>query len=280
MKYKLLSIDLDRTLLTPCFAKVTKKDALAIQKYLSAGGKVCINTGRAPWSAKKFIDRINSFGPNKIQFLSAYNGGYIYDYCDKETHKLTISHSVAKKIYNLVLKHNTRIWIHSINSEHNNCIETNTLIFIKWFLKFFRSLNLTLIKDLNNLESYKLNIFAASKNKIDLFYRDCCKLNLQKQATFCLTSPKVIEISPKNTNKGKILSMLSKKYKINKSQIMSIGDSFNDKAAFIVSGYTVGVKPKEKSFEKFCNKVIRKNRNAISYIINNLVLDENPKNKK
>lgn len=278
MKYKLLSIDLDRTLLTPCFAKVTKKDALAIQKYLSAGGKVCINTGRAPWSAKKFIDYINSFGPNKIQFLSAYNGGYIYDYLDKETHIQTIPHGTVKRIYDLVLKHNAHIWIHSVNGEQNKSIETNKLIY-KYFIKFFRSLNLIKVKDLNKLESFKMNIFSASKNKINWFYKDCCKLNLQKQATFCMSRPKVIEISPKNSNKGVILSMLSKKYKIDRSQIMSIGDSFNDKAAFVVSGYAIGVKPKEQPLEKFCNKVIRKNINAVSYIINNLVLDKNLKKK-
>lgn len=278
MKYKLLSIDLDRTLLTPCFAKVTKKDALAIQKYLAVGGKVCINTGRAPWSAKKFIDHINSFGPNKIQFLSAYNGGYIYDYCDKEEHKQTIPHNITKIIHDLVLKHNVHIWINSVNGEQNKSIETNTLIY-KCFIKIFRSLNLIKIKDLGKLESFKLNVFAAAKNKVNLFYKDCCKLNLQKQATFCLSRPRLIEISPKNANKGAILSMLCKKYKLDKSQIMSIGDSFNDKAAFVTSGYAVGIKPKEQSLEKFCNKVIRKNRNAVSYIINNLVLDKDPTKK-
>lgn len=273
MKYKLLSIDLDRTLLTPILAKATKKDGLAIQKYLAAGGKICINTGRAPWSANKFINKINSLGPNKIQFLSAYNGGYIYDFCDHKTYHQIISHTITKQIYDLVLKHNTHIWIHSLKSEKNKCIETNTLIY-KWFVKVFRSLTLVKIKDFSNLDAFKINIFSASRKKIQSFYKECLKLNLDQKLTFCLSSPKVIEITAKNTNKGMALSLLSKKYKIDKSQIMSIGDSFNDKSAFDISGCAVGVKPKVKSLRQYCNKIIYKKRYAIAKIMNNYVLND------
>lgn len=271
MKYKLLSIDLDGTLLTPGLARVTKKDALAIQRYLAAGGKVCINTGRAPWSANKFIKIINNLGDKKIQFLSAYNGGYTYDFIDKQTYRKTIPHDVVKQIYDLVIKHNAHVWMHSIKSEQTKLIETNKLIY-KWFIKVFRSLTLVKVKNFNNLESFKLNIFSASYKKTKAFYDDCCKLKLDKQATFCLTSPKVIEITPKNTSKGLFLTYISKKYKIAKSQIMSIGDSFNDKSAFDVSGCAVGVKPKLESLRKCCNKIINRKRYAIATIINNYVL--------
>ena len=109
MKFDLLSIDLDGTLLTPILAKVSKKDAISIQKYMSQGGKICINTGRAAFSACNFINQINSFGPNKIQFLSAYNGAYIYDFIDDKFYCKTIPHKIVKQIYDIVLKHKSFI---------------------------------------------------------------------------------------------------------------------------------------------------------------------------
>ncbi|MCQ3914344.1 MAG: hypothetical protein MJ201_00725 [Mycoplasmoidaceae bacterium] len=46
--YKLLSLDLDGTLLSPILRHAKKADCRAIQDYMFAGGKPFINTGRAP----------------------------------------------------------------------------------------------------------------------------------------------------------------------------------------------------------------------------------------
>ncbi|MCQ3915363.1 MAG: hypothetical protein MJ195_01060 [Mycoplasmoidaceae bacterium] len=46
--YKLLSLDLDGTLLSPFLRRAKKADCLAIQEYMNAGGMPFINTGRAP----------------------------------------------------------------------------------------------------------------------------------------------------------------------------------------------------------------------------------------
>ncbi|MCQ2747718.1 MAG: hypothetical protein MJ223_00225 [Mycoplasmoidaceae bacterium] len=46
--YKLLALDLDGTLLSPVLRKAKRTDCAALQEYMSCGGLLMINTGRAP----------------------------------------------------------------------------------------------------------------------------------------------------------------------------------------------------------------------------------------
>ncbi|MCQ3907779.1 MAG: HAD hydrolase family protein [Mycoplasmoidaceae bacterium] len=46
--YKLLSLDLDGTLLSPVLRRAKNEDCEALQDYMSSGGTLFINTGRAP----------------------------------------------------------------------------------------------------------------------------------------------------------------------------------------------------------------------------------------
>ncbi|MCQ2957057.1 MAG: hypothetical protein MJ233_04485 [Mycoplasmoidaceae bacterium] len=68
--YKLLSLDLDGTLLSPVLRRAKTADCVAVQRYMDAGGMPFINTGRAPWAIVKTIKRINHVGKNRIRLLS------------------------------------------------------------------------------------------------------------------------------------------------------------------------------------------------------------------
>lgn len=96
--YKLLSLDLDGTLLSPILRRAKKADCLAIQDYISAGGIPFINTGRPPWAVEKIINRIQSAGKHKLKLLSSLNGSYIKDFSDGEVITSTISHEYCKRI--------------------------------------------------------------------------------------------------------------------------------------------------------------------------------------
>ena len=71
--YKLLSLDLDGTLLSPILRRAKKEDCIALQDYMTAGGMPFINTGRAPWAIQKTVDKINNAGPNKIKLIDLIN---------------------------------------------------------------------------------------------------------------------------------------------------------------------------------------------------------------
>ena len=103
--YKLLSLDLDGTLLSPILRHAKKADCIAIQRYMDAGGIPFINTGRAPWAIVKTIKRINKYGNNRIRLISCWNGSYIQDFNDGETLIKKISHVYVKNIFDIVKKH-------------------------------------------------------------------------------------------------------------------------------------------------------------------------------
>ena len=74
LKYKIISIDLDGTLLTPFFHTITCKDLMQIGKYSNYGGKIFINTGRSVHSTLRYLKLIEKTTKNFPSFVSCYNG--------------------------------------------------------------------------------------------------------------------------------------------------------------------------------------------------------------
>ena len=74
LKYKVTSIDLDGTLLTPLFHRITHKDLNQIGKYSNRGGKIFINTGRSIHSTLRYLKLIEKTTKNPPSFVSCYNG--------------------------------------------------------------------------------------------------------------------------------------------------------------------------------------------------------------
>lgn len=62
LKYELLAVDLDGTLLTTD-KKISEVNLRALHRYMEAGGRVVVSTGRAYPGAKKHLDRLNTNAP-------------------------------------------------------------------------------------------------------------------------------------------------------------------------------------------------------------------------
>lgn len=74
LKYEIISIDLDGTLLTPILHTITCKDLTQINQYMNCGGKIFINTGRAIHSTIQYLKLIEKIAKKPISFVSCYNG--------------------------------------------------------------------------------------------------------------------------------------------------------------------------------------------------------------
>ena len=143
----------------------------------------------------------------------------------------------------------------------------------------FRSLKLVKITNFDNFEAYKVNIYAPFSKRFKQIVEDCKKLKLDVETIFCFSGKRIIEISPFNTDKGKALNFLAQKHYISKEKILSLGDSFNDKSAFDVSGHCIGVRPKQISFHDYCDTIIKHKRHAITKAINDILSLEQKRNQ-
>lgn len=271
--YKLLSLDLDGTLLSPVLRRAKKADCIAIQEYMAAGGMPFINTGRAPWAIVKTIQRINKFGPNRVRLMSCWNGAYIYDFNDGEVIQKNISHEYCKKIYEITRKYKGAILMfHMPKGLKDNSLYLEP--FNPIFQCFYNLARLRKLKDKSDLTSCKIDILSLNKTTIAKVYHDLIKHNLNHIVTISHSSPRLIEVTPLHVNKGHAIDYFAKKYNISKSEILSMGDSFNDLSAFKNSALSIGINPKNPNLLEHCNEIVDHKSNGVSEAIHTYVLKE------
>ena len=109
LKYEIISIDLDGTLLTPFLHKITYKDITQIGEYINCGGKIFINTGRSVHSTFRYLELIKNITKKSVSFLSCYNGAWIKDLNDNVVYQSLIKHEIALKFYELAKKEKIQI---------------------------------------------------------------------------------------------------------------------------------------------------------------------------
>lgn len=271
--YKLLSIDLDGTLLSPVLKTASKEDCKAIQEYMSLGGLAFINTGRPIWGVTKTLNRINKFGSKKIKLLSCCNGSYIKDFNDGKVYEKKLNHSVCLKLLDIVKKYrNVYILFYSARGfkKHIGELYPNNGV----IRAFYKKSKLVKVQNWNDLTSYKVNIFSSSKKKIANIFQEMRKQGFDKMTTFSTSTPRFIEVTAKGVGKGHAIDLFAKKYKIATKEIVAIGDSFNDKLAFDKAGLSIGIAPENKFFLKHCDKVIDHKKNGVSDAIKTYVNKE------
>ncbi len=271
--YKLLSLDLDGTLLSPVLRRAKNADCRAIQRYMDAGGMAFINTGRAPWAIVNTIQRINRAGKNRVRLISCWNGAYIHDFNDGEVVLNKISHEYCKMIFSIVKKHHGAItWFATPKGMKNHTIYVypmDPIIKIGYHLS-----HLSKVKDTTDLTSFKIDIISVSKNVIAKIYHELLSNNLQHAVTISHSSPRLIEITPARVNKGFSVNYFAKKYNIAKSEIMSMGDSFNDLSAFENSAVSIGISPKNLNLLAHCNEVVDHKSKGVKEAIDTYVIKQ------
>ena len=103
MKYKLITLDLDGTLLRT-YNSITKKNYQALKNFANAGGKIVISTGRAITSARKIANKIEKHIGTQIPYIITLCGSMIYDHKNKIVYQKLIRPETTKKIVDLIKK--------------------------------------------------------------------------------------------------------------------------------------------------------------------------------
>lgn len=271
--YKLMSLDMDGTFLSPVLRRAKKADCLAVQEFMALGGKAFINTGRSPWAIANIIKRINKFGDNRIRFISCWNGSYIKDFNDGTTLISKISHEYCKKLYDIVSNFKgASVWFCTLRGLQKHQIEIYPA---SWFFRTFYPLaKVVKIQDMKDLSSFKVDILSTSKSTIAKIYHELIKNNLHQVLTISHSSNRLIEVTPKNINKGYAIKYFAKKYKILKHEIVSMGDSFNDASAFESSALSIGINPRNPGLLEYCDTIVNHKSKGVSEAIETYVIKD------
>ena len=97
-KVRVIATDLDGTLLHNR-STISKKNLIALKRFICDGGIVCFVTGRCFVSAKSHADKFYSKTGCKIHFLSCLKGAVLYDNIEnKFIYQKIMSANITAKI--------------------------------------------------------------------------------------------------------------------------------------------------------------------------------------
>lgn len=285
MDIKVIATDLDGTLL---YKKtlISKKNIIALNKFIKLGGIVCFLTGRCFISAKKIADKFESKTGNKIHYISCLKGSILYDNVNNLfLYKNEINKSLSVQIFEIIKKYDCVLgaYLDSDLEKSNRMViygSDKIIKFLHWF-KFFQNCEIIHEWDKNNL-AYKINISGVKVKLSGLLHKKNLNLanneirsKLLDQIDLSLTSKYMYEITAKNSNKGQAIKYISELLNISTNNFAAFGDSENDIDMFKNAGLAIAIGNKSKALIHNSTHVIfGLQKNAVARGINHYIFNK------
>ncbi len=275
MKYKLITLDLDGTLLRT-YNSITKKNYQALKNFANAGGKIVISTGRAITSARKIANKIEKHIGTQIPYIITLCGSMIYDHKNKIVYQKLIRPETTKKIVDLIKKLKLNIWIYPKEFESKG-VYSKSLIFAI-IAKIVKHINLKKLDfSRTKIPAKKINVFSFNQKKQRKFEKIVNK-ELSNEVSLHKTNGLISELSPVGCSKGEAIKIIANKLNIPLNQVASIGDSGNDLSAAEVSK-CFGAIGRNKLIASCSSENYPKLNSQVAKFINKRLLCKNPKIK-
>lgn len=244
MKYKLICIDMDGTLLNSN-NEVSDSNIKALKKASDLGIHIAITTGRIYASAKYYSNIIGIDAP-----IITANGASIKDSGDGHIiYTNPLSSDILLGIYEILSNHNLKVNFttgdtiftsYEIPETHTYKI-MNKIVSDEFKVNFLVFDN---IKDgISKFEGKVLKCFVGEDINLDSLK------NARKEITekfgdelhIVSSGPNNFEIMQKDSSKGNAAKRLSEKLGINRNEVMCIGDSENDLSMIQFAGLGVAM---------------------------------------
>ena len=275
MKYKLIALDLDGTLLRTHHS-ITKKNYQALKNFANAGGKIVISTGRAITSARKIANKIEKNTGIQIPYIITLCGSTIYDHENKIIYQKLIKPETTKKIVDLIKKLKLNIWIYQKGFESKG-VYSKSLIFAI-VAKIVKHINLKKLDfSKTKIPARKINVFSFNVIGQKKFEKIVNK-ELSNEVSLHKTNNLICELSPVGCSKGEAIKIIANKLNIPLNQVASIGDSGNDLSAAEVSK-CFGAIGRNKSIGSYSSENYPKLNSQVAKFINKRLLSKNSKIK-
>jgi Cof subfamily protein (haloacid dehalogenase superfamily) len=275
MKYKLICIDMDGTLLNSKH-KVSEISREAIKKAHDMDLHIVISTGRIYADAEGYSNLVGVKSP-----VIASNGAIIKEKDKSEViYKSSIDKDLCIKLLDIFKKHGVKPSINTPDKIY--CGDIVMKLFVE-YLKVKRVMNKSI--NLKYIHSWKqweniLNIEKDNIIKCEVINRNTNKINeLRKELEkldnieIASSSNHNIEVTNKGVSKGKAIEILAKHYNIKREEIIAIGDSENDISMIEFAGVGIAMGNASEKVKKAADFITDTNDNeGVAKAINKYVL--------
>lgn len=227
MKYKLLALDFDDTLLTSS-GEIPQETLKLLERAKSMGVYICPVTGRSFSGAKKIIYKLRPNAP-AIVYIGAEtrHNGKITDSCYLKSED-------SKALVRFARTHNLYIQAYI---DDNYCFENHTE-YTDLYEEFygFPGVHIPDMLSIENLDVPKMLFICENDEKV------CSELRKQfPNIRFLRSRTKFIECINPLVSKGAALSRVAKSLGIDKTEVIAIGDSEIDVSMIEYAGLGVAV---------------------------------------
>lgn len=270
MKYKLIAIDMDGTLLNSN-NQVSERTRDAIEKAKNKGTHIVLSTGRVLKSALSYSQTLNLRNP-----IVACNGAIIVDEATNIIYQRPMDNNLVKEIVNLARakdiyyhfydesKFYSHIRVEEVVKFYNEGSE-NTSIDIEVFD------DIEEIIQLKNPNVYKFLFIDDNKNKLQSLRAE---LNRFENIGTSSSWSNNIEAMDFNVSKGEALRELCTKLKIRPDEVIAIGDSENDLSMLHFAGLGVAMGNGGEAIKKQADYITDSNdKDGVAKVIEKFVLE-------
>ncbi len=231
-KYSLIALDIDGTMVGDS-KKLSQRLKKAIKKVQEKGAIVSIATGRPFSSARKISLMAGCNGP-----LICFQGAMTYDLNqEKILRYLKLDNKIVEKTIDYFIQKEVEVMIF-----YDDMICSNNLS--GWSKNYGKRNEIKLLES-NDLSSYKdtnpIAIIGVSEPEFVANLVSDLKLKLKNEALVTHSLPMLCEVEHLNAGKDKALQELLKSYKINKSDVVAVGDGKGDQSMILWAGLGVGI---------------------------------------
>ncbi|MDS1029229.1 Cof-type HAD-IIB family hydrolase [Bacillota bacterium LX-D] len=264
MKYKLIAIDIDGTLLTDNLY-IEQETIDNIRQATARNVLVTLSTGRVYNSALPFAQKLQLDVP-----LITCNGAVIKGAkTATKYYEKTIAESCALEVIDYCQANSLDI---SIYRQDEIFIDEKS---INWEIHTYR--DWTTPQILTGQEQFqdsiiKFLINAADKQKLAEHSRKLAEL-FQKDLNFYFYLPDFVEVYAKEATKKNALQFLAAKFNIKREEIIAIGDNYNDLDMIEYAGLGVAMGNSPSELKNIADFVTYSNHeNGVNYIFKTFVL--------
>lgn len=249
MKYKMIAVDIDDTLLNSR-KELSQRTRQALTKAQQSGIKVVIATGRMPYGARKYAEMLDVFRYDG--YYMSFNGGAIFNArgeCIRKTH---LDRKFIEPLYNILRPTTATVVVHKDGEMYadrkvnpytdrpswSNGLPLNLVDdiaeFVDWDLH-----KVVIVDEPEKLKSIQNSVLGKFGDELDAYF----------------SAPYFLEVMPKGINKGKALEIICRDCGVGLSEVIAFGDNFNDISMIKAAGMGVAMGNAEPELKELADFV-------------------------
>ncbi len=268
MKYKLISVDIDDTLLNRN-KEITPKTKEVLIEAQKKGFKVVIASGRLPYGVKPYAQQLKVL--ENGGYYMGFNGGAIFNSKGEIIEKTYLDRKYIKPVYEVFKHYNVTTMVHKgdviyADKKVNKYTKIESEVI---------GLPLNLVDDIAEFVDFDVHkLLVAGENRVLTEIEKSLIKKFGKDIDIYLSAPWFLEVMPKGISKGLGLKALCRHIGIDMSEVIACGDSFNDISMVKMAGLGVAMANAEESLKAVADYVTENDcdNDGIAEVIEKFIL--------